>query len=173
MIWWRSGLSGWESVCQVSHLSYFLFSLCRLQLFARRLLCAGYHLRTRSYAPPFIEHRFLTSIPWNSSKWNCFFFSCFCSVAKSCPNFCNPMNFSKLGFPDLYYLLEFTQTHVHWVGDAIQPSHPLSCPSPPAFNISQHQGLFQWVSSSHQVARVLELQLPHQSFKWILRIDFL
>ena len=61
--------------------------------------------------------------------------------------------------------------HVHWVGDAIQPSHPLSSPS--TFNLSQHQGLFQWVSSSHQVAKVLELQLQHQSFQWIFRVDFL
>ena len=69
--------------------------------------------------------------------------------------------------------LEFTQTHVHWVSDAIQPSHPLSSPSPPAFNLSQHQGLFKWVSSSHQVAKVLEFQLQHQSFQRILRTDFL
>ena len=65
------------------------------------------------------------------------------------------------------------ETHVNWVGDAIQPSHPLSSPSPPAFNLSQHQGLFQWVSSSHQVAKVLELQLQHQFFQWIFRINFL
>ena len=62
---------------------------------------------------------------------------------------------------------------IHWVSDAIQPSHPLSSPSPPAFNLSQHQGLFQWVSSSHQVAKVLEFQLQHQSFQWIFRTDFL
>ena len=68
---------------------------------------------------------------------------------------------------------EFTQTHVHWVGDAIQPSHPLSSPSPPAFSLSQHQGLFQWVSSSHQVAKVLGFQLQHQSFQWIPRTDLL
>ena len=68
---------------------------------------------------------------------------------------------------------EFTQTHAHWVGDAIQPSHPLSSPSPPAFNLSQHQGLFKWVSSSHQVAKVLELQLQHQSFQWTPRTDLL
>ena len=68
---------------------------------------------------------------------------------------------------------EFIQTHVHWVGDAIQPSHPLLSPSPPTFNLSQHQGLFKWVSSSHQVAKVLELQLQHQSFQWIFRTDFL
>ena len=65
------------------------------------------------------------------------------------------------------------QTHVHWVGDAIQPSHPLSSPSPPAFNLSQHQCLFKWVSSSHQVAKVLELQLHHQSIQWIFNLDFL
>ena len=68
---------------------------------------------------------------------------------------------------------EFTQTRVHWVRDAIQPSHPLSSPSLPTFNLSQGQGLFKWVSSSHQVAKVLELQLQHQSFQWIFRTDFL
>ena len=69
-------------------------------------------------------------------------------------------------------LLEFTHTHLHWVSDAIQPSHPLSSPSLPALNLSHHQGLFQWVSSSHQVAKVLEFQLQHQSFQWIFRTDF-
>jgi len=68
-------------------------------------------------------------------------------------------------------LLELIQTHVHWVGDAIQPSHPLSSPSPSTFNLSQHQGIFKWVSSSHQVAKGLEFQ--HQSFQWIFRTDFL
>ena len=77
------------------------------------------------------------------------------------------MNCSTPGFPVLHCLLEFTQTHVHWVSDAIQPSHPLSPPSPPALNLSQHQGLFQRVSSSHPVTKVLELQ--HQSFQWIFR----
>ena len=72
-----------------------------------------------------------------------------------------------------HYLLEFSQTHVYWAGDAIQPSHPLSLPSPPALNLSQHQGLFQWVISLHQVAKSLELQLQHQSFQWIFRVDFL
>ena len=70
-------------------------------------------------------------------------------------------------------LQEFAQTHVHWFGDAIQRSHPLSSPSPPALNLSQHQGLFQWVSSSHQVAKELESQLQHQSFQWIFRTDLL
>ena len=75
--------------------------------------------------------------------------------------------------PCPYQLLQFTQTHVHLVGDAIQPSHPLSSPSPPALNLSQHQGLFKWVDSSHQVAKVLEFQLQHQSFQWTPRTDLL
>ena len=79
------------------------------------------------------------------------------------------------GFPVHYQLAEhqLAQTHVHRVSDAIQPSHPLLSPSPPAFDLSQHQDLFQWVSSSHQMAKVLELQLQHQSFQWIFRVDFL
>ena len=88
----------------------------------------------------------------------------FSSVAQPCPILCNPMNCSMPGLP--VHLLEFTQTHIHWVSDAIQPSHPLSSPSPPAFNLSQHQGLFKWVSCSHQMAKVLEFQLQHQSFQW-------
>ena len=76
------------------------------------------------------------------------------SVAQSCPTLSNPMDCSITGFPVHHQLLEFTQTHVHQVGDAIQPSHPLSSPPPPAFNLSQNQGLFQWVSSSPQVAKV-------------------
>ena len=86
---------------------------------------------------------------------------CGCWVAQLCPTLCYPMNCSTPGFPILHCLLEFAQTHVHWVGDAIKPSHPLLPPSPPAFNLSQQQGLFHWVSSSHQVAKVLELQLQH------------
>jgi len=97
----------------------------------------------------------------------------FSLVAQSCPNLCNTMVCSTLGFPVHHKLPEFNQTHVHWVGDAIQPSHPLSSPSPPAINLSQHQALFQWVSSSHQVAKGLEFQLQHQSFQWIFRTDFL
>ena len=85
----------------------------------------------------------------------------FSSVTQSCLALCNLMDCSKPVLPVHHQLLEFTQTHVHWVGDAIQPSHPLSSPSPPDFNLSQHQGLFKWVSSSHQVAKVLELQLQH------------
>ena len=83
------------------------------------------------------------------------------------------MDCSTLGLPVHHQLPEFTQTHAHWVGDAIQPSHPLSSPSPPAFNLSQHQGLYRQVSPSHQVAKVLEFQLQHQSFQWIFKTDFL
>ena len=97
----------------------------------------------------------------------------FSSVAQSCPTLCEPMDCSTPGFPVHHQLLEFTQTHVHWISDAIQPSHPLLSPSPPAFNLSQNQGLFQWDSSLHQVAKVLEFQLPHQSFQWTFRTDFL
>ena len=86
-----------------------------------------------------------------------------CSVAQSCPTLCDPVNCSMPGFPILHNLLEFAQTHVHWVNDAIPPSSSLSSPAPPAFNLSQHQGLFQWVGSLHQVAKVLEFQLQHQS----------
>ena len=79
----------------------------------------------------------------------------FSSVAQSCPTLCDTMNHSMPGLPVHHQPPEFTQTHVQWVGDAIQPSPPLSSPSPPAFNLSQHQGLFQWVSSWHQVAKVI------------------
>ena len=97
----------------------------------------------------------------------------FSSVAQLYPTLWNPMDCSMTGFPDYHQLPERAQTHVHRVGDAIQPSHPLSSPSPPAFNLSQHQGLFKWGSSSHQVAELLGFQLQHQSFQWIFRTDFL
>ena len=95
-----------------------------------------------------------------------------CSVAKLCQTLCNSMNCSMPGFRVLHYLPEFFQTHVHWVGDAIQPSHSLSPPSPPVLNLSQHQSLLQ-DASLHQVTKVLELQLQHWSFQWIFRVDFL
>ena len=98
---------------------------------------------------------------------------CFSSVTQSCPTLYDLMDCSTQGFPVYHQFPELSQTHVHWIGDAIQSSRPLSSPSPPAFNRSQHQGLFQWVSSSHQVAKVLELKLQHQSFQWIFRTDFL
>ena len=95
----------------------------------------------------------------------------FSSVTQLCLTLCDPMDYSTPGFPVHHQLPELAQIHVHRVGDAIQPTHSVLSPSPPAFNLSQHQGLFQWVSSSHQVAKVLELQLQHQSFQWIFRTD--
>ena len=101
----------------------------------------------------------------------------FSSVAQSCPAVCDPMDCSTPGFPVHHQLLEFTQTHVHWVGDVIQPAHPLLSPSPPTFNLSQLQGLFQWVSSSYQVAKGLEFQLqlsPSNEYSGLIsfRIDW-
>ena len=97
----------------------------------------------------------------------------FSSVTQSCPTLCDPMNRSTPGLPVHHQLPEFTQTHVHWVSDAIQLSHPLSSPSPSAPNPSQHQSLFQWVNSSHEVAKVLEFQLQYQSLQWTPRTDLL
>ena len=97
----------------------------------------------------------------------------FSSVTQSCPTLCDPMDCSTPGLPVHHQCLGFTQTHIHRVSDAIQPSHPLSSPSPPALILSQHQGLFQWLGSSQQVAKVLEFQLQHQSFQWLFRTDFL
>ena len=122
-------------------------------------------------------------VPWLGIKprplhWECTVFTTgppvqFSSGGPSCPTFCDPMDCSTPGLPVYHQLPEFTQTHVHWVGDAIQPSHPLSSFSLPAFNLSQHQGLFKWVISSYQVAKVLEFQPLHLSFQWIFRTVFL
>ena len=97
----------------------------------------------------------------------------FNSAPQSCVTLCDAMDCSTSGFPVHHQLLELTQTHVHQVGDAIQPSRLLLSPSPPAFNLSYQQGLFQWVNSSHQVTKVLEFQLQYQSFQQIFRTDFL
>ena len=113
-----------------------------------------------------VDYRILQEFWW---PYGC----CYCSVPKLCLTLCDPMDCSMPGSPILHYLPEFAQTHVHRVSDAIQPSHPLLPPSPPAFNLSQHQGLFQWVSSLHQMAEVLELQLQHQSFQGIFRVDLI
>ena len=93
------------------------------------------------------------------------------SVAQSCPTLCDPMNPSTSGLPVHHQLPGFTQTRVHRVSDAIQPSHPLSSPSPPALNPSKHQSLFQWVNSLHEVVKVLEFQLQHHSFQRNPRAD--
>ena len=90
-----------------------------------------------------------------------------------CLALCNSKNCSMPGLSVLLYLLEFAEVHLHWVGDAIQPSHPLPPFSPFAFNFSQHQGLFQCIGSLHQVAKLLDPQLQHQSVQWIFRVDSL
>ena len=115
----------------------------------------------------------LWTILRSHSNQNSFSSVQFSSVAQSCLTLCDPMICSTSGLPVHHQLSEFTQTHVHWVGDAIQPSHPLSSPSPPAPNPSQHQSLFQWVNSSHQVAKVLEFQLQHHSLWRNPRADLL
>ena len=97
----------------------------------------------------------------------------FSSVVQSYPTLCNPMNRSTPGLSVHHQLPEFIQNHVQQVSDAIQPSHPLSSPFPPAPNPSQHQSLFHWVNPSHEVAKVLEFQLQHQSFQWTPRTDLL
>ena len=97
----------------------------------------------------------------------------FSSVTQSCPTLCDPMDHSMPALPVHHQLPQFTQTHVHCVGDAIQPSHPLSSPSPPALNLSQNQGLFKWVRFLHQVTKLLEFQLQPQSFQWTPRTDLL
>ena len=109
-----------------------------------------------------IIHRFYTTLLVQYS-----------SVTHWCLILCNLVNHSTPGLPVHHQLLEPAQTYVHWVGDAIQPSHPLSSRSPSAFNFAQHKGLCQWVSSSHQMTNVLGFQLQHQSFPWIFRTDFL
>ena len=115
------------------------------------------------------EHRIANSLDVARNREIVFIFKepvQFSSVTQSCPTLCDPKNCSTPGLPVHHQLLEFTQTHVHRVGDAIQPSHSLSTPSPPAPYPSQHQSLFQWVNSSHEVAKALEFQLWHQSFQW-------
>ena len=107
-----------------------------------------------------------------SSSYSFFKFQ-FSSVTQSCPTLCDPMNRSTPGLPVHHQLLEFTQTHIHRVGDTTQPSHPLSSPSPPAPNPSQHQSLSYWVNSSRAVAKVLEFQLQHHSLQRNPRADLL
>ena len=113
------------------------------------------------------ERFWLDTLSSSTMYWNVQF----SSVAQLCLTLCDPMNRSTPGLPVHHQLLESTQTHIHWVGDAIQPSHPLSSPYP-ALNLSQDQGLFKWVSSLHQAAKGFVLQLQHQSFQQKFRVDF-
>ena len=153
---WRILLFSWE-VRQFQEKDFFLLYM--------RLLSSEQALRLQE----FYATVWIMNLEKHSFQDRCMF----CSVAQSCLTLCDPMTHSTPGLPIRHQLLESTQTHVHRVNDAIQPSHPLSSLSPPALNLSQHQGLFQWVSSSHQVAKGLEFQLQHQSFQWIPRTDLL
>ena len=146
----------------------------------RQLRTAWFVLRSTGFWVPdlflicYVNFVVVLSLEIPSFMANCStFITVFTSVAQSCPTLCNPMDCSTPGLPVHRQFPEFIQTHVHWVSDAIQPSHPVLSPSPPAFNLSQHQGLFKWVSFSHPVAKVLEFQLHHQSFQRIFRTDFL
>ena len=134
--------------------------LCLFQLW---WLLASFHVWSRHSSLCFHAHHLFFS---------CIYLCC-CSVAKSSPTLCDSMDYSMTGFSALHYLPDFAQTHVHWVSDAIQWSHPLLPTPAPLLHLSQHQDLFQWIGSSHQVAKVLELQLQHQSIQWIFRTDFL
>ena len=118
---------------------------------------------------PALAGRFFTT----STTWEVLIFLCCCSIAQLCPTLCDSMDCSTLCSPVFNSLLEFAQIHVNLVDDIIQPNHALLPPSLPALNLSQNQGLFFRVSSSHQVAKVMELQLQHQSSQWIFRVYFL
>ena len=165
-------------------------SWTRLRNFHFHFLCGVHPAKTIIWKdtcnPVFTAALFTIARTWKQPKcpltdeWIKMWFICtmeysvqFSSVTQLYPTLCNPMNCSTPGLPVYHQLPESTQTHIHRVDNAIQPSHPLSSPSPPALNLSQHQGLFQWVSSSHQVAKVLEFQLQHQSFQWTPRTDLL
>ena len=159
---------------------YFLISFCsfllqRAEVFGK---CLAYAHKFRMPAVPehWLRHAPITNdFPEHDGNRYPVQFS---SVAQSCLTLCNPMNRSTPGLPVHHQLPEFTQTHVHRVCDAIQPSHPLPSPSPhappppPAHNPFQHRGLFQWVNSLPEVPKVLEFQLQHQPFQWIFMTDF-
>ena len=142
----------------------------REERFAKEIAYKGFISKTYKQLVTQYQNKYIPKTKW-AKDWNRYFSkeglqhlgtwkdAQIRSVAQSCPTLCDPMNRSTPGLPVHHQLLEFTQTHVHQVSDAIQPSHPLSCPSPLAPNPSQHQSLFQWVNSLHEVAKVLEFQL--------------
>ena len=165
----RCFVTPWIVVCQAP-LSMGFFR----QEYWSRLLCPppkdlpNPRIKTASLMSPALASRCWATEPLGKPEMWCFYFS---SVAQPCLTLCDRMDCSTPGLPVHHQLLELTQTHVHRVSDVIQPSHSLSSPSPPTFNLSQHQGLYKCVSSLHQVAKVLEFQL--QSFQWIFKTDFL
>ena len=148
--------------------SQFLPTLMRRGLDHKRWTIIRYHLRVhwphQLFSNTFSVSFFMNLTLLKSSVQ-------FSSVSQSCLTFCDPMDFSMTGLPVYHQLPEFTQTHVHWVAEAIQRFHPLSSSPSPAFNLSQHQGIFPRISCSHQITKILEFQLQHQSFLWIFRTD--
>ena len=161
--------------------SWFLSPFNKTQVYIKISLLSGIDWMVNEINLEIILH-FMAQI-WNQLFFQeyliyfngkCYFSSVqFSSVTQSRLTLCDPMNRSTPGLPVHHQLPESTQTHVHRVSDAIQPFHPLSSPSPPALNLSQHQGLFQWVNSSHEMAKVLEFQPQHQSFQWTPRTGLL
>ena len=155
---------------------FFLRMICKIAWMERVIKEMGTQTIRRKAKPYHIFYLvshlaivYLASVPERDSLTDWIQFS---SVTQSCLTFCNPMDYSMTGFSVLHQLPKLAQTHVHRVSDTIQPFHPLSSPSP-AFDLSQHQGLFQWVSSSHQAVKVSEFQLQRLCFQWIFRVDFL
>ena len=144
---------------------------------AARLTLPGFKIYCKATATETVWYQQKQSLPsrWDRTEGPAInpHVHCCSSVHKSYPTLCDPRDCSMPTFPVLHHLLEFAQTHVHWVNDAIQPSLSLSPPFSPTFNLAQQHGLFKWVSSMHQVAKVLELQLQRQSFQRIFRVDFL
>ena len=180
-------LSGYWCGCLVTKLCLTLVTLsavaCKAPLsmgFSRQEYWSGLPFRSPEDHPnpsigPKSTHWQADSLPLShqgSPQWRLVIALFACSVPESCLTLCDLMDCSTPGFPVLHCLPEFAHTRVHWVHAATQPSHCVSSPSP-ALSLSQCQGLSWWVSSSHQVARLLDLQLQHQSFQWIFRVDFL
>ena len=155
-------------------LKWVLFPISYIKcIFSTHKYDSGYHIRVTI----FFFYNQCVSFRCITERFRCLCvcvcvhaFCCCRSVTKSCTTLWPHGLYSTPGLPAPHHLLEFAQVRVHWTGDAIQPSHPLLPSSPPAFNLSQHQGLFQWIACSHQVAKVLELQLQYQSFQWAFRV---
>ena len=157
------------------YLNVFMFSKtsARGRVLFQKQICSNFCLEGKRWQAVWLSATDLKELNSKTGFTHYMTFCC-CSVTKSCLTLWDPIDCSTPGSPVLHYhLLEFAQIYVHWVGGAIQSSHPPSPPSPPALSLSQHQGLFRWVSSLHQVAKVLEFQLQHQSFQWMFRTDFI
>ena len=162
LLWFWSAFSWWLVILSIfSRTSWPSLCLLWKTFSSKKIHFMAFNLTYNPWPPLFCK--VVSGVFLN---WQLRYSQSVSSVTQSCLTLWDPMDRSTPGFPVHHQLLELAETHVHRVGDAIQPSHPLSSPSPPAPNPSQHQGLFQWVSSSHQVAKVLEFQLQRQSFQY-------